>query len=64
VGPAFVHAFQHALGWVAAVLAVIFLLMFALPKQPAQHVEGAQDETDVQDQGKDVDQGRKPEFVG
>ncbi|MFG2307691.1 MFS transporter [Streptomyces sp. NPDC048566] len=40
VGPAFVHAFQHALGWVAAVLAVIFLLMFALPRRPAQHVEG------------------------
>ncbi|MFF4630005.1 MFS transporter [Streptomyces griseorubiginosus] len=41
VGPAFVDAFQHALGWVAAVMAVIFLLMFALPKRPAQHVEGA-----------------------
>ncbi|MFI9649022.1 MFS transporter [Streptomyces sp. NPDC052040] len=45
VGPAFVHAFQHALGWVAAVLAVIFLLMFALPKRPAQHVEGAEAES-------------------
>ncbi|MFE0739631.1 MFS transporter, partial [Streptomyces sp. NPDC058855] len=33
VGPAFVDAFQHALGWVAAVMAVIFLLMFALPKR-------------------------------
>ncbi|CAM5406531.1 MFS transporter [Streptomyces griseorubiginosus] len=41
VGPAFVDAFQHALGWIAAVMAVIFLLMFALPKRPAQHVEGA-----------------------
>ncbi|MEU7658675.1 MFS transporter [Streptomyces lincolnensis] len=41
VGPAFVNAFQHALGWVAAVMTVIFLLMFALPKRPAQHVEGA-----------------------
>lgn len=41
VGPAFVDAFQHALGWVAAVMVVIFLLMFALPKRPAQHVEGA-----------------------
>ncbi|MFF4212453.1 MFS transporter [Streptomyces sp. NPDC001796] len=40
VGPAFVHAFQHALGWVAAVMIVIFLLMFALPKRPAQHAEG------------------------
>jgi EmrB/QacA subfamily drug resistance transporter len=41
VGPAFVDAFQHALGWVAVVMGVIFLLMFALPKRPAQHVEGA-----------------------
>ncbi|GHK02551.1 MFS transporter [Streptomyces sp. Y2F8-2] len=40
VGPAFVHAFQDALGWVAAVMLVIFLLMFALPERPAQHVEG------------------------
>ncbi|MET8081070.1 MFS transporter [Streptomyces sp. NPDC005303] len=41
LGPAFVDAFQHALGWVAAVMVVIFLLMFALPKRPALHVEGA-----------------------
>jgi EmrB/QacA subfamily drug resistance transporter len=41
VGPAFVDAFQHALVWVAVVMTVIFLLMFALPKRPAQHVEGA-----------------------
>ncbi|KOT38524.1 MFS transporter [Streptomyces caelestis] len=40
VGPAFADGFQHALGWVAAVLGVIFLLMFALPGRPAQHVEG------------------------
>jgi EmrB/QacA subfamily drug resistance transporter len=39
VGPAFVNAFQHALFWVAAVMAVIFLLMFALPKSPAQQPE-------------------------
>ncbi len=43
VGPAFTDGFQHALGWVAAVMGVIFLLMFALPKRPAQHVEGAED---------------------
>ncbi|BFO22326.1 MFS transporter [Streptomyces sp. KM77-8] len=43
VGPAFADGFQHALGYVAAVLGVIFLLMFALPKRPAQHVEGAGD---------------------
>ncbi|MGA5284022.1 MFS transporter [Streptomyces griseoincarnatus] len=42
VGPAFVDGFTHALGWVAAVLGAIFLLMFALPKRPAQHVEGAE----------------------
>ncbi|MEV6885719.1 MFS transporter [Streptomyces sp. NPDC051135] len=41
LGPAYVDAFQNALGWVAAVLAVIFLLMFALPRRPAQHVEGS-----------------------
>ncbi|GAA2546914.1 MULTISPECIES: MFS transporter [Streptomyces] len=41
VGPAFADGFQHALGWVAAVLGLIFLLMFALPKRPARHVEGA-----------------------
>ncbi|MFC9062396.1 MFS transporter [Streptomyces sp. NPDC057074] len=41
LGPAYADAFQNALGWVAGVLAVIFLLMFALPKRPAQHVEGA-----------------------
>ncbi|WP_437096750.1 MFS transporter [Streptomyces longwoodensis] len=41
VGPAFVNAFQHALVWVAVVMGTIFLLMFALPRRPAQHVEGA-----------------------
>ncbi|MFD9430301.1 MFS transporter [Streptomyces sp. NPDC060002] len=41
VGPAFVNAFEHALGWVALVMFAIFLLMFALPKRPAQHLEGA-----------------------
>ncbi|MFF7984738.1 MFS transporter [Streptomyces sp. NPDC007901] len=40
VGPAFAHAFRHALVWVAVVMAVIFLLMSALPKRPAQHLEG------------------------
>ncbi|MFF7470746.1 DHA2 family efflux MFS transporter permease subunit [Streptomyces sp. NPDC008092] len=39
IGPAFVDGFQHALLWVAAVMAVIFLLMSALPKRPAQHLE-------------------------
>ncbi|WP_419667158.1 MFS transporter [Streptomyces sp. 2-1] len=44
VGPAFVDAFQNALIWVAVVMTAIFLLMFALPKRPAQHVEGASGE--------------------
>ncbi|MBX4179468.1 MFS transporter [Streptomyces geysiriensis] len=48
VGPAYADAFQNALGWVAAVMAVIFLLMFALPKRPAQHVEGAAGEEPAQ----------------
>ncbi|WP_128431504.1 MFS transporter [Streptomyces cyaneus] len=43
-GLAFADGFQHALGWVAAVMGVIFLLMFALPKRPAQHIEGAAEE--------------------
>ncbi|MGW1954026.1 MFS transporter [Streptomyces sp. NPDC001920] len=43
VGAAFADGFQHALGWVAAVMGAIFLLMFALPRRPAQHVEGAAD---------------------
>ncbi|MEU7425765.1 MFS transporter [Streptomyces sp. NPDC040750] len=41
VGPAFVHAFQYALWWVAGIMGVIFLLMSALPKRPAQHEQGA-----------------------
>ncbi|MFF1623919.1 MFS transporter [Streptomyces sp. NPDC058272] len=56
VGPDFVNAFQYALGWVAAVLVVIFLLMFALPKRPAQHVEGAETEP--------LAEGREPQLVG
>ncbi|WP_443049778.1 MFS transporter [Streptomyces sp. HD] len=44
-GLAFADGFQHALGWVAAVMGTIFLLMFALPKRPAQHVEEAADDT-------------------
>ncbi|GGT37854.1 MFS transporter [Streptomyces chromofuscus] len=39
-GPAFVDGFQYAVGWVAAVLVVIFLLMFALPRRAAQQFEG------------------------
>ncbi|MDI9836078.1 MFS transporter [Streptomyces sp. KAU_LT] len=39
-GTAFADGFQHALGWVAAVMAVIFLLMWALPARPAGPGEG------------------------
>ncbi|MEU6348160.1 MFS transporter [Streptomyces sp. NPDC047072] len=35
IGPSFVNAFQHALGYVAAIMAAIFLLMFALPGRGA-----------------------------
>ncbi|MFJ3903241.1 MFS transporter [Streptomyces sp. NPDC090025] len=43
-GAAFTNAFQNSLGWAAAVLAVIFLVMFALPAKPKQHLEGGDDE--------------------
>ncbi|MFJ8662332.1 MFS transporter [Streptomyces sp. NPDC093795] len=43
-GAAFTDAFQNAMGWVAGVLAVIFLVMFALPSKPKQHLEGGGDE--------------------
>ncbi|WP_225822391.1 MFS transporter [Streptomyces naphthomycinicus] len=55
IGPAFVAAFQYALWWVAGIMGVIFLLMCALPKRPAQHVEGAGEETAAT--------ARKPELV-
>ncbi|MER7908506.1 MFS transporter [Streptomyces sp. NPDC096068] len=44
-GAAFADAFQNSLGWVAGVLVVIFLVMFALPAKPKQHLEGGGDET-------------------
>ncbi|MFF2960518.1 MFS transporter [Streptomyces sp. NPDC057963] len=47
VGPAFAEAFQHSLWWVAGVLALIFLVMFALPARPRQHVEGGGDDVDT-----------------
>ncbi|MEU6820495.1 MFS transporter [Streptomyces atriruber] len=40
----FVDGFQNALWWVAGVLAVIFLVMFALPAKPKQHIEGGGDQ--------------------
>ncbi|SFY28155.1 MFS transporter [Streptomyces atratus] len=47
VGPAFAEAFRHSLWWVAGVLAVIFLVMFALPARPRQHVEGGDEAVDA-----------------
>jgi len=43
---AFVDGFEDSLWYVAGVLAVIFLVMFALPAKPQQHVEGAVDEAE------------------
>lgn len=44
-GAAFTDAFQNSLGWAAAVLGIIFLVMFALPAKPKQHLEGGADDT-------------------
>jgi EmrB/QacA subfamily drug resistance transporter len=41
VGPAFVDAFQGALGWVAGVMGLIFLLMFALPGRGAKQEQSS-----------------------
>ena len=46
MGPAFAEAFQQSLWWVAGVLAVIFLVMFALPARPKAHVDGSAGEGD------------------
>ncbi|CAL9544169.1 Putative multidrug resistance protein MdtD [Streptomyces sp. enrichment culture] len=62
-GPAYVNAFQHALGWVAAVLGVIFLLMSALPKRPAQHVEGAE-ATEAPEAAESAGAAETPESAG
>ncbi len=45
VGAAFTGAFVHAMWWVVGVLAVVFALMFALPKHPAGHGPAEQDAT-------------------
>ncbi|MFE3070925.1 MFS transporter [Streptomyces sp. NPDC059247] len=47
VGAAFTDAFQNSLGWAAGVLAVIFLVMFALPAKPKQHLEGGGEDQDT-----------------
>ncbi|MEU9607763.1 MFS transporter [Streptomyces sp. NPDC048057] len=49
VGTAFTDAFRNSLWYVVAVLVVIFLVMFALPARPRQHLEGAsEDEGNVE----------------
>ncbi|NGO13068.1 MFS transporter [Streptomyces sp. HC44] len=63
VGPAFVDAFQNALIWVAVVMTAIFLLMFALPKRPAQHVEGGEG-GDGSETTPAVAAATEPELVG
>jgi EmrB/QacA subfamily drug resistance transporter len=45
LGPAFVDAFEYALGWVALVMVAIFLLMFALPKRAGAVESGEREET-------------------
>jgi EmrB/QacA subfamily drug resistance transporter len=55
VGPEFVNAFQHALGWVAGLMGVIFVVMFALPKQP---VVGAEQAAEA-----GVEEEREPQLV-
>ncbi|WP_435849714.1 MFS transporter [Streptomyces pristinaespiralis] len=47
VGGAFAQAFENSLWWVAAVLGVIFVVMFALPARPKQHMEGGATEAVV-----------------
>ncbi|MFE6127948.1 MFS transporter [Streptomyces sp. NPDC056437] len=42
VGNAFGEAFQNSLWWAVGVLGLIFLVMFALPSRPKQHLEGAE----------------------
>jgi hypothetical protein len=55
MGPAFVEAFESSLWWVVGVLVVIFLVMFALPARPKQHVE-----SDVLGDGEGGDGGGDP----
>ncbi|MFC8505726.1 MFS transporter [Streptomyces sp. NPDC057411] len=46
-GAAFTDAFRNSLGWAAVVLGVIFLVMFALPAKPKQHLEGGADDAEA-----------------
>lgn len=55
MGPAFVEAFESSLWRVVGVLVLIFLVMFALPARPKQHVEG-----DITGSGEGGDDGGTP----
>ena len=61
-GAAFVDAFQQSLWWVAGVLAVIFLVMFALPAGPQVHPEGGGDGTEPV-QAQDDARVKEPELT-
>ncbi|SDL06573.1 MFS transporter [Streptomyces indicus] len=66
LAPEIVAAFQHALKYVAAVLGAIFLVMFALPKRPKQHLEGGADEPPsdaAPAEGKAADDDEEPVLV-
>ncbi|WP_371661872.1 MFS transporter [Streptomyces sp. NBC_00280] len=56
MGPAFVDAFQHALGWVAGLMGVIFVVMFALPGRAAV--------TDAQAAAPEEEEKREKVLVG
>ncbi|MCM1974181.1 MFS transporter [Streptomyces sp. G1] len=69
VGSAFADAFQSALVWVAVVMGAIFLLMFALPRKPALHLEGAEGSAEDAEASEDVvaageSEAREPVVVG
>ncbi|MFF8846766.1 MFS transporter [Streptomyces sp. NPDC015127] len=63
-GRAFVEAFQNSLWWVAAVLVAIFLVMFALPARPKQHLEAGAADDDAEPVAKERPTGEpEPEPV-
>ncbi|WP_256356145.1 MFS transporter [Streptomyces sp. PKU-EA00015] len=55
-GRVFAEAFQHSLWWVAAVLGAIFLVMFALPARPKQHLEAGAEDDAPEPVGKSAEQ--------
>ncbi|MEV6106394.1 MFS transporter [Streptomyces sp. NPDC051940] len=52
---AFVTAFGHAMWWVAGILGVVFLLMFALPKRTASaHTEAPAESAEAQEEEREL----------